>query len=97
MAVAACVGSIESTGTTPEGIPVTRSAAREIATAYAISSARAQTRATGAIRATNASSAVADTSTPRTVAETRSRGRPAGELSTLSRNLLPCAGLALGK
>jgi hypothetical protein len=58
--VAACVGSIESPGTSSEGIPVTCTTARKIATAYAIGSARAKTGATGAIRATNASCAVAE-------------------------------------
>jgi hypothetical protein len=68
IAVAACVGSIESPGTTSEGIPVTCTTARKIATAYAIGSARAKTGATGAIRATNASSAVAKAGIPPKVA-----------------------------
>ena len=55
IAVAACVGSIESPGTTSERIPVTGTTARKITTAYAIGSTRAKTGATGAIRATNAS------------------------------------------
>ena len=58
IAVAACVGSIESSGTTSERTPVTGTTARKITTAYAIGSARAKTGATGAIRATNASCAV---------------------------------------
>jgi hypothetical protein len=68
IAVAACVGSIESPGTTSEGIPVTRTTARKIATAYAIGSARTKTRATGAICATNASCAVAEAGIPAKVA-----------------------------
>jgi hypothetical protein len=68
IAVAACVGSIECPGTTSEGIPVTCTTARKIATAYAIGSARAKTGATGAIRATNASSAVAKAGIPPKVA-----------------------------
>jgi hypothetical protein len=68
IAVAACVGSIESPGTTSERIPVTCTTARKITTAYAIGSARAKTGATGAIRATNASCAVAETCIPRKVA-----------------------------
>ena len=68
IAVAACVGSIESPGTSSEGIPVTCTTARKIATAYAIGSARTKTRATGAIRATNASCAVAEACIPRKVA-----------------------------
>ena len=68
IAVAACVGSIESPGTTSERIPVTCTTARKITTAYAIGSARAKTGATGAIRATNGSCAVAETCIPRKVA-----------------------------
>ena len=67
IAVAACVGSIESPGTTSERIPVTCTTARKITAAYAIGSARAKTGATGAIRATNASRAVAETCIPRKV------------------------------
>jgi hypothetical protein len=65
MAVAACVGSIESPGTTSERIPVTCTAARKITTAYAISPGRATSGAAGAIRATNASCTVAETCIPR--------------------------------
>jgi len=68
IAVAACVGSIESSGTTSERTPVTGTTARKITTAYAIGSARPKTGATGAIRATNASCAVAETCIPRKVA-----------------------------
>jgi hypothetical protein len=68
IAVAACVGSIESPGTTSEGIPVTCATARKITTAYAIGSAGAKTGATGATRATNASCAAADPCIPRKVA-----------------------------
>ena len=68
IAVAARVGSIESPGTTSEGIPVTCTTARKITTAYPIGSARAHTGSTGAIRATNASCAITKTCIPRTVA-----------------------------
>jgi hypothetical protein len=66
--VAACVGSIESPGATSESIPVTCTTARKITTAYAIGSARTKTGATGAIRATNASCAVAEACIPSDVA-----------------------------
>ena len=49
IAVAACVGSIESPGTPSEGIPVTCATSRKITTSYAISSAPAN--ATGAVTA----------------------------------------------
>jgi hypothetical protein len=68
IAVAACVGSIESPGTTSEGIPITRNPARKITTAYAIGSARTKTGATCAICATNGSWTVGGTCIPRTVA-----------------------------
>jgi hypothetical protein len=68
IAVAACVGSIESPGTAAESIAVTCTAARNIATAYAIRSAGAQSGATGPTRATNASCAIAKTCRPRRVA-----------------------------
>ena len=68
IAVAACVGSIASPGTTSERIPVTGTTARKITTAYAIGSARTKTGATGAICATNASFAVAEACIPRKVA-----------------------------
>jgi hypothetical protein len=68
IAVAACVGSIESPGTTSEGIPVTCTSARKIATSYTIASARTKTGATGAIRATNGSCAVAEACIPPKVA-----------------------------
>jgi len=97
IAVAACVGSIESPGTTSEGIPVTCTTARKIATAYAIGSARTKTHATGAICATNASCAVAEGAIPRKVAKAPTGGRLTVEPSTLSTNLLPGAGLALRK
>ena len=97
IAVAACVGSIESAGTASEGIPVTCTTARKIATAYTIGSARTKTRATAAIRATNASCAVAEGGIPRKVAKAPTGGRLTVEPSTLSTNLLPGAGLALGK
>jgi hypothetical protein len=61
IAVAACVGSIESPGTTSESVPVTCTTARKITTAYAIGSARTKT---GAIRATNASCAVTEAGIP---------------------------------
>jgi hypothetical protein len=67
IAVAACVGSIESSGTASEGIPVTCTTAREITTAYAIGSTRAKTGAPGAIRATSTSCAVSETCIPRKV------------------------------
>ena len=51
---AACVGSIESPGTTSEGIPVTCTTARKITTSYAIGPARANV----AIRAASSSCAV---------------------------------------
>jgi hypothetical protein len=94
--VAACVGSIESPGTISEGISITYTAARKITTAYTIGSARTKTAATGAIRASDASDAVSETGISREVAETTTRGRLTGELSTLSRNLLPGTGLTLG-
>ena len=97
IAVAACVGSIESPGTASESIPVTCTPSRKITTAYAIGSGRTKTGATGAIRGTNASCAVAEACIPRKVTYTTTRGRLTGELSTLSSNLLPGAGLALGK
>jgi hypothetical protein len=68
IAVAARVGSVESPGTTSEGIPVTSTAARKITTAYAIGSARTKTGASGAIRGTNGACTVARTCIPRTVA-----------------------------
>jgi len=68
VAVAARVGSIESPGTTSEGIPVPCTTARKITTADAIGSARTKAGATGAIRGTNASCAVARTRTARKVA-----------------------------
>jgi hypothetical protein len=68
IAVAACVGSIESPGTTSECIPVTCTTARKITIAYAIGSAGTRTNAAAAIRATNASCAVAETGIPRKVA-----------------------------
>lgn len=68
IAVAACVGSIESPGTTSEGIPVTCAAGRKITAAYAIGSASTKTGATGAIRATNASCTVAEACIPSKVA-----------------------------
>jgi hypothetical protein len=64
IAVAACVGSIESPRTTSEGIPVSCTTARKIITADAIGSARAKTGATGATRATDASCAVAEACIP---------------------------------
>jgi hypothetical protein len=64
---------------------------------YAIGSARTQTGAARAIRAANASCSVAGTCIPPKVAYTTTRGRPTRELSTLSRNLLPGTGLALGQ
>jgi hypothetical protein len=97
IAVAACVGSIESPGTTSERIPVACTAARKITTAYTIGSARAKTGAAGAIRATNASCPVAKTCISPQVACTTTCGRPTRDLSTLSSNLLPGAGLTLGK
>jgi hypothetical protein len=96
-AVAACVGSIESPGTTSEGIPVTRTTARKIAAAYTIGSARTKTGATGAICATNASCAVAEGGIPSRVAKAPTGDRLTVEPSTLPTNLLPGAGLALGK
>ena len=96
IAVAACVGSIESPGTTSERIPVACTAARKITTAYAIGSARTKTGAARAIRAANASCSVAGTCIPPKVAYTTTRGRPTRELSTLSGNLLPGTGLTLG-
>jgi len=97
IAVAACVGSIESPGTISEGIPVTCTTARKIATAYTIGSARTKTGGTSAICATNASCAVAEGGIPRKVAKAPTGGRLTVEPSTLSTNLLPGAGLALGK
>jgi len=97
IAVAACVGSIESPGTSSKRIPVSCTAARKITTTYAIGSARTKTGASSAIRAANASCPVAGTCIPPKVAYTTTRGRPARELSTLSRDLLPGAGLTLGK
>jgi hypothetical protein len=41
IAVGACVGSVESSGTASEGISITCTTARKISTAYAIGSARA--------------------------------------------------------
>jgi hypothetical protein len=97
IAVAACVGSIESPGTTSEGIPVTCTTARKIATAYTIGSARTKTCATGAICAANASCAVAEGGIPRNVAKAPTGCRLTVEPSTLPTNLLPGSGLALGK
>jgi hypothetical protein len=97
IAVAACVGSIESPGATSERIPVACTAARKITTAYAIGSGRTKTRTAGAICAANASCTVAGTCIPPKVAYTTTRGRLTRELSTLSRNLLPGTGLPLGK
>ena len=97
IAVAARVGSIESPGTTSEGILVTCTTARKIATAYAIGSTRTKTAGTGAICATNASCAFAEGGIPRKVAKAHTGGRLTVEPSTLSTNLLPGAGLALGK
>ena len=64
IAVVACVGSIESPGTTSEGIPVTCTTARKISTSYAIGSARANTGATSAIHAASASCAVTGAGVP---------------------------------
>ena len=61
--MAACVGSIESPGTTSKGIPVTCATTRKITAAYAIGSARTNRRR-GATRATDASCAVAATCIP---------------------------------
>jgi hypothetical protein len=97
IAVAARVGSVESPGTTSECIPVARTAARKIATTYTIGSARTKTGAARAICAANASCPVAGTCIPAKVAYTTTRGRPTRELSTLSRDLLPGTGLALGQ
>jgi len=97
IAVAACVGSIESPGTTSERIPVACTAARKITAADAIGSGRTTTGAAGAICAANACCTVAGTCIPAKVANTTTRGRPARELSTLSRNLLPGTGLTLGE
>jgi hypothetical protein len=66
--VAACVGSIESPGTTSEGIPVTCTTARKITTSYAIGSSRAKAGATCAIRDAGASCAVTRARVPSKVA-----------------------------
>jgi hypothetical protein len=69
IAVAARTGSIESPGTTSEGVPVTRTCtARKITPADAIGATRTDTRATGAIRAADASCTIAGTCIPDTVA-----------------------------
>jgi hypothetical protein len=49
IAVAACVGSIESPGTASESIPITCTTARKITTADAIGPARTKTGATSAV------------------------------------------------
>jgi len=106
IAVGASARSIESCGTAAEGIPVTCSAAREVSAAYPIGSAGANAAATGAIRTTNTLSAIGVTGTLCTVGDagvsahaaypTACR-RPTAYLSALSRELLPCTGLPLGK
>ena len=64
IAVPACIGSIESPGTTAEGTPVPCTTARKITIAYAIGSAHAASSAGSAIRATDTWRSVAGACIP---------------------------------
>jgi hypothetical protein len=93
-AVAAGGRSVESLGAAAEGTPVSCATAGKILVADAIGSTGTSTRARSAICGTGSSRAVGDAGAAG-AAQPAGWGRPAGEISTLPRDLLPGASLAL--